>query len=118
MLALCGRTKQRLPFSISANLGLICGCFLHRAVQYVVLNDEANVKEHADISEEEFRRIASQAGPVALQRAVDDQLRETQNSAAEIQHLLSDTPTYCGFPAEVRDDLWHVFEKGEYDLYP
>jgi len=85
----------------------------NRTIENIVLRNENDIEQQTDVCQAEFDRVACQAAPICLQRAVDKQLDHAQKPAAEIEQLLSDRPADCRLPLEVREDLRDIFPDGQ-----
>ena len=85
----------------------------HGAIENIVLRDEDDIEQQTDVCQAEFDRVARQAAPVCLQRAVNKQLNHAQESAAEVEQLLSDRLSDGRLPLEVGEDLRDIFPDGQ-----
>ena len=81
-----------------------------------MLHHENNIEEYRHIPQSELDRIPKNAGPIALQTRVDDQLRNGQNTTCKIQQYLPDAPTDSRFPRIIRPYLRHIFYNRHYQL--
>lgn len=83
-----------------------------------MLHHEQHIKQNAHIRQTQLHRIARQAAPIVLQRAVGDQLHQAENPAAKVEKYLPDGPARCRFAAVVGERLRDVFEdcKEDFDV--
>ena len=81
-----------------------------------MLHHENNIEEYRHISQSKLNGISQDAGPIALQTRIDDQLRNGQKTTCKIQQYLPDAPTDSRFPLIVRPYLRHIFYNRHYQL--
>lgn len=86
---------------------------LNGTIENIVLRDEDDIEQQADVCQAKFDRVACQSAPVCLKRTVDQELDHAQKSAAEIKQLLVDGPSDCRLPLEVGEDLRDIFPDGQ-----
>lgn len=99
--------QQRLPITTLA---------LSASVQDIMLREEDQVVHHAHVAEQQLDRVARDAAPVALQRAVEDELRDAQRAAREVQQDLPDGPAGRAPVAEVGRHLRRVLDERDQQL--
>lgn len=86
------------------------------SIQPVVLQDEDEIKEDADVAQAQLGRVAHDAGPVALQRGVDDELQQREHAAAQIEQDGVDRPADGRLPLVVDVRLRDVLDDGDEEL--
>lgn len=81
-----------------------------------MLHHENNIEEDRYVPQSKLDRIPQDAGPIALQIRIDNQLGNGQNTAYNIQQYLPNAPTDSRLPLIIRPHLWHVFHKRYHQL--
>jgi len=82
-----------------------------------VLDDENDVKCDADVGKTQLQRVAGDAAPVTLETGVDNQLKQGQHSASDVEQDLRDAPAHGRLAVEVHDHLGDIFDKGADELH-
>lgn len=85
-------------------------------IKPVMLRDEDQIEEDADVAKPKLDRIARDAGPVALQRRVDEQLHEREDAAGQIEQDLLDAPADGRLALVVCPDLRQVLYECDQEL--
>lgn len=79
-------------------------------IEDVVLNKKDHVEQDRYVSKKEFQRVPRDPTPVRLQARVQNQLRNREHSAGEVQDDLSNVPTHGGLPLVVHPRLRDVLD--------
>lgn len=85
-------------------------------VYEVMLYDENDIEEYADIAQSQLYWVSGYACPVSLQIAVDSELQDRKDSAYKIEKDALDRPANGRFIVVVRDYLRSIFDESDEEL--
>lgn len=78
-----------------------------------MLQHKHRINDKTDITQRKLDRVARQAAPIVLQARVDQQLRDGQDAADEVEQDLLDGPAGGGLAEVVGVDLGEEFYEGD-----
>lgn len=81
-----------------------------------MLGHKHQIVEHAHIAQRELSRVTRDAGPVALQPGVKEELGDAEDAAQEVQQDLADAPALGAAVPEVIRELGSVLDQRDEQL--
>ncbi|KAL8654745.1 MAG: hypothetical protein Q9210_001328, partial [Variospora velana] len=114
-LVLCP-AQQTTPLSSPHNFRLPARLHARPRVKDISLQDKDDIKHHRHIAQAKLDRVPRYPAPVTLQQGIDDELRDAEDGAHEIQDDLFDAPPDGGFPLVVGSHLRDVLDHRDEEL--